>query len=220
MAAVKTATGRQKRPTLEAFSIDHAATVTKLTRTRLIRWDRLGFFSPEYLDEEDRGNPYSRIYSYEDLVGLRMLRSLTEDYHVPISEIEAAYPSMTSQWTKPWSEIEIGVLKRKIVTDLKGKPRNITDGQMALKCVPLPSIADEVLREAEKLRKRKRGDVGKFDQHKFVMRNATVFKGTRIPVSAVEEYIAEGFSDAAIVSEYPSLSVKDVQAARRTRLAA
>lgn len=211
---------RRARPTLDAFSIDHAARVTTLTRTRLIRWDRLGFFSPEYLDENDRGNPYSRIYSYEDLVGLRMLKSLIEDYHVPLSEIRSAYPAMTAQWSKPWSEIEIGVLKRKIVTDLKGQPRNITDGQLALKCIPLPSIADEVRREANKLRKRSRTDAGKFENHKFVAHNAVVFKGTRIPVSAIEEFIEAGYSDEAIVGEYPSLTVKDVRAARHTRLAA
>ena len=215
MAGVKKAT-KPARPTLEAFSIDHAVRVTKLTRTRLIRWDRLGFFSPEYLDDDDRGNPYSRIYSYEDLVGLRMLNSLMVDYHVPLSEIKAAYPAMTAQWTKHWTEIEIGVLKRKIVTDIKGDPRNITDGQFALKCVPLPSIADEVRRETDKLRTRKKSDVGKFEHHKFVARNATVFKGTRIPVGIVEDFIEAGYSDDAIVAEYPSLTVKDVQAARRT----
>lgn len=220
MAGAKKAKKRAQ-PTLEAFSIDHAAAVTNLTRTRLIRWDRLGFFSPEYLDEEDRGNPYSRIYSYEDLVGLRMLRSLMVDYHVPLSEIKAAYPAMTAQWTKPWTEIEIGVLKRKIVTDIKGQPRNITDGQLALKCVPLPSIAEEVRRETDKLRGRKKSDMGKFEHHKFVARNAIVFKGTRIPVGIVEDFIEAGYSDEAIVAEYPSLTVKDVQAARRThRLAA
>lgn len=211
-----TRTARRRRPVLEAFSIDHAARLTKLSRTRLIRWDRLGFFSPEYLDDDDRGNPYSRIYSYEDLVGLRMLRSLMVDYHVPISEIKAAYPAMTSQWTKPWSEIKIGVLKRKIVTDIKGRPRNITDGQLALKCVPLPLIADEVRREADKLRNRRKTDEGKFEHHKFVARNAIVFKGTRIPVGIVAEFIDAGYSDEGIVAEYPSLTVKDVQAARRT----
>lgn len=220
MAGAKKAAKRAK-PTLEAFSIDHAARVTKLSRTRLIRWDRLGFFSPEYLDDDDRGNPYSRIYSYEDLVGLRMLRSLMVDYHVPLSEIKAAYPAMTAQWTKPWSEIEIGVLKRNIVTDIKGQPRNITDGQLALKCVPLPSIAEEVRRETEKLRARKKTDEGKFEHHKFVARNAPVFKGTRIPVGIVEDFIEAGYSDEAIIAEYPSLTVKDVQAARRThRIAA
>lgn len=216
MMAGSRAEKRLEKPSLEAFGIGHAERITKLSRTRLIRWDRLGFFSPEYLDEDDRGNPYSRIYSYEDLVGLRMLRSLMVDYHVPLREIKAAYPGMTAQWTKPWSEIEIGVLKRKIVTDLKGEPRNITDGQLALKCVPLPSIAEEVRKEANKLKIRKKDHQGKFEQHRFVAHNAVVFKGTRIPVSAVEEFIDEGFSDEAIVAEYPTLTIKDVRAARRT----
>ena len=205
---------RKERPVLEAFGIYHAARVTKLSQSRLTRWDRLGFFSPEYTDQGDVGNPYNRIYSYEDLVGLRMIRSLIEDHHVSLSEIKAAYPEITAQWTKPWSKIEIGVLKGKILTDLKGQPRNVTDGQLALKCIPLPSIADEVRREANKLAKREASNQGKFERHKFIMRNATVFKGTRIPLSAVAEFVEAGYSDAAIVMEYPSLTTKDVRAAR------
>lgn len=213
-------TRRTPRPVLEAFSIEHAQRVTKVSQTRLARWDRLRFFSPEHIDDTDRGNAYSRIYSYEDLVGLRMLAVLTDKYHVPISEIKAAYSDITSQWSKPWSQIEIGVLKRKIVTDLKGQPRNVTDGQLALKCIPLPSIAEEVRREADKLQRRAKADQGEFERHKFVARNAIVFKGTRIPVAAVEEFIEADYTDAEIVAEYPSLTVKDVRAARRTRLAA
>ena len=35
------------------------------------------------------------------------------------------------------------------MTDLKGQPRNVTDGQLALKCIPLPSIAEEVRRRSQ-----------------------------------------------------------------------
>lgn len=220
MVAVARQAKRQKKPALQAFSIDHAARVTRLTRTRLKRWDRLGLFSPEYLDEQDRGNAYARIYSFEDLVGLRTLGVLSDKYHVPISEIRAAYAKLSAQWSKPWSQIDLAVLKRKIVTDLKGQPRNVTDGQLALKHIPLPSIAEEVRREADKLRKREPSDIGKFEQNKFVVRNTLVFSGTRIPVSAIEEFLDEGYSDAAIVAEYPSLTVKDIKAVRSTRLAA
>lgn len=179
----------------------------------------MGLFRPEYLEAGDQGNAYSRIYSYEDLVGLRMIRALMEDYHVAVSEIMAAYPAMTAQWSKPWSQIEIGVLKRRIVTDLKGQPRNITDGQMALKCIPLPSIAEEVLRAANSLQRRNKGDEGKFEQHKFVARNAIVFKGTRIPASVVDEFVEAGYADADIVAEYPSLTLKDIRAARARLIA-
>jgi hypothetical protein len=65
-------------------------------------------------------------------------------------------------------------------------------------------------------RKRPKADEGKFEQHKFVARNAFVFKGTRIPAGIVEDFFEAGYSDEAIVAEYPALTVTDVQAARRT----
>lgn len=220
MIAIARRAADARRPVLQAFSIDHAARVTKLTRARLSRWDRMGFFSPEHLSPDDQGNAYARIYSFTDLVGLRTLGLLADKYHVPMSEIRDAYEKLHVQWEKPWSQIDLAVLKRKIVTDLQGQPRNVTDGQLALKHIPLPKIAEEVRREADKLRKRDRSDFGRFEQHKYVMRNLVVFAGTRIPISAVEEFLDEGYSDSAIVEEYPSLTTKDIRAVRRSRAAA
>ncbi len=63
---------------LQAFGVDHAARITGLSKSRLTRWDQERFFSPEYADESDRGNPYARVYSFIDLVGLRTLAILTD----------------------------------------------------------------------------------------------------------------------------------------------
>jgi uncharacterized protein (DUF433 family) len=201
--------------TLRAFSVDHAARVTGLGRARLTRWDRLGFFSPEYCDEDDRGNPYSRVYSYSDLVGLKTLGTLTDQYHVPLSEIRRAYSELVKQWKRPWSEIRFGVLKRKIVFDLDGQPRNVSDGQFVLKHFPLLSIAEDVRNRTNELRSRSPELIGKIERHKFVAHNAYVLAGTRIPVRVIESFILAGYTDDAVVIEYPSLTVVDVSAVRR-----
>lgn len=198
---------------LLAFSVDHAARITGLSRSRLTRWDRLGFFSPEMADEADRGNPYSRVYSYTDLVGLRTLAVLTDKHRVPLSELRKAHTELVKRVGKPWSEIQLSVLNRRVVFDLDGVPQD-SDGQYAGKHIPLPTIAGEVAAAAQALRKRDNAQIGVIERHKFVARNVRVMAGTRIPVSAIESFIDEGFSDAQIVAEYPTLTPFDVSAVR------
>ncbi len=205
---------------LRAFSVDHAVRVTGLSKSRLTRWDQLGFFSPEHLDEEDRGNPYGRVYSFRDLVGLRTLQILTEKYHVPLAELKKAAAELAKRADRPWSEIPLAVLKRKVVFDLDTSPRD-ADGQAVLKHIPLPTIADEVAQRANELRKRDQAKIGLVERRRFVAHNAPVVAGTRIPARAIESFIEEGFSDKAIITEYPSVTRLDIAAVRsRMRTAA
>lgn len=211
--------GEAKKPqdgtpvVLHAFSVDHAARITGLSKARLTRWDKLGFFSPEHADESDRGNPYSRVYSYTDLVGLRTLAILTDKHRVPIKELKKAHDVLANEVGRPWSEIQLSVLNRKVVRDLGGTPRD-TDGQQALKHIPLPTIASEVAERAEALRKRDNSKIGVTERHKFIAHNALVMAGTRIPVSAVQSFVKAGYTDDAIVSEYPTLTKFDVSTVR------
>lgn len=199
---------------LRAFSVDHASRVTGLTKSRLTRWDSLGFFSPEYLDDDDRGNPYARVYSYTDLVGLRTLKVLADDYRVPLSELRKAADMLAARSDTPWANIPLAVLNRQVVTDIDTYPVNVTDGQAVMKHIPLPSIASEVARNAEALRHRSSDQFGKTEQHRYTAHNALVISGTRIPVSAVEEYIEAGYDAAGIISEYPGLVAKDITTVR------
>jgi uncharacterized protein (DUF433 family) len=200
---------------LAAFSVDHAARVTGLSKSRLTRWDKLGFFSPEYIDDADRGNPYARVYSFVDLVGLRTLKILADQHRVSLSELRKAAEILEKKSDRPWSDIPLGVLKRKVVTDLDTKPRNVTDGQYALKHIPLGLIAKETERKVIQLGKRDKSKIGKIERHKFVAHNAEVIAGTRIPFEAVASFVRAGYSDKSIIAEYPTLTAADVKAVRR-----
>jgi uncharacterized protein (DUF433 family) len=204
---------------LRAFSVDHAARITGLSKARLTRWDSLGFFSPEMADESDRGNAYSRVYSYTDLVGLRTLAVLTDKHRVPLSELRKAHDVLARHVGKPWSDIQLSVLNRKVVFDLDGAPRDV-EGQYAGKHIPLPTIASEVAEAANALRNRNTDQIGVIERHKFIAHNARVLAGTRIPVKAVESFIDEGYTDTAIVAEYPSLTKFDVAMVRSQMKAA
>jgi hypothetical protein len=76
---------------------------------RLARWDRLGLFSPEAVDPADKGNPYARVYTFNDLVGLRTLALLVGKYRVPISEIRSAYEKLAKLVKSPWSDAALSV---------------------------------------------------------------------------------------------------------------
>lgn len=198
---------------LMAFSVDHAARVTKLTKSRLTRWDKLGFFSPEYTDESDRGNPYSRVYSFNDLVGLRTLAILMDKYDVTLAELKKAAPQLEKRAARPWSEIALAVVKRKVVFDLDTAPRD-ADGQLIGNFIPLGPIASEVANDANELRSRDKSKIGLIEQQRFVAHNKPVVAGTRIPAAAVESFLSAGCSDAAIIAEYPSLTRNDIAAVR------
>lgn len=199
---------------LRAFSVDHAARVTGLSKARLTRWDREGFFSPEQADESDRGNPHSRIYSFGDLVGLRTLAILTDKHRISIPELRKTYPELAKKVKRPWADTRLSVLNGKVVWNLDTVPQD-RHGQIAGRHIELPTIASEVARKAEELRHRNSDQIGATERHKFIAHNARVMAGTRIPVTAIESFIRAGHSDDAIVSEYPTLATFDVSTVRR-----
>ena len=196
-----------------AFSIEHAARVTGLSKARLTRWDKLGFFSPENADDDDRGNAYCRVYSFTDLVGLRALAVLTDEHGISVQELKKTAPELEKRSSRPWSEISLAVVKKKVVWDLDTVPRD-RHGQIIGAFIPLETIATQVAERAERLRNRNKGLLGSTERHRFIAHNAEVLAGTRIPVRALESFIDAGYSDKEILAEYPTLTKIDVQFVR------
>jgi hypothetical protein len=66
------------RNLIETFTEDRASRLTGVSVRQLRYWDRDGFFSPN-LGYEDRSVPYSRLYSFRDIVSLKVLNTLRND---------------------------------------------------------------------------------------------------------------------------------------------
>src|SRR5215218_255378 len=62
---------------INAYTIDQVAKLTGLSEDQLRRWDLTGIYHPSYPVKRPR-SPYNRIYSFEDLVGLRTIATLKE----------------------------------------------------------------------------------------------------------------------------------------------
>lgn len=60
---------------------------------------------------------------------------------------------------------------------------------------------------------RERSKVGSVEKSRYVVHNAAVIGGTRIPVNAVKRFAEAGYSVEQILREYPDLTEQDISAA-------
>jgi len=195
-----------------AFNLDHTSRLTGLSKGQLASWDRRGFFKPEHASE-NRREAYSRVYSFQDLIGLRTLAMLRKAYKVPMWHLVEVAGELEHSVDRPWSETTLYVLNRRVYFDEpdSGRTREVAGIQYAL--LRLESVAGEVGREVEKLRARPADTIGQIEHHRNVMHNALVIAGTRIPVRTIHEFMEAGYSAAEIIREFPTLTEADVRAA-------
>jgi len=194
------------------YSIDQASRLSGLSRERLMQWDRAGFFSPEYADK-NRRLPLSRMYSFEDIVGLKTLAQLRDRHHVTMKELRRVADVLAKETFRPWSDLRLTALNRSVVcVDEDGKGAGVIDGQTT--CIELGSVMEEVAEEARRMRARQPGTVGQIEKTKFIVHNAARIAGTRVPVSAVKAYIKQGARDGEILEAYPDLTPADILSVR------
>jgi uncharacterized protein (DUF433 family) len=188
--------------------------LTGLSARQLSYWDHTGFFSPTLL-REHRRRAFGRIYSFRDVVGLRTIAILRNQHGVPLQELRRVGAWLHEKHDTPWSSLEFALQGRKVVFYDPGsraavEPRGA--GQEVLP-IALEPIANEMRHAAEGLRNRGRADIGKLSRNRYVVHNAWVVKGTRIPTAAIWHFHEAGYSTAAIIKEYPRLTPSDVRAA-------
>lgn len=198
---------------IAAFSAEQVERLTGLTKSRLLYWDRTGFFAPSYADD-DRRSPYSRIYSFRDVVGLRTLWRLTEEFHVTLQHLRKVAEKLSHLANDLWSAQVLYVLERKVVFDETGagRLREVLSGQY-VNGLALGEVISDMRRAVDQLRQRRDDQIGQITRSRFVNHNAAVIAGTRIPISAIRDFDAAGYTVQQIVEEYPDLTERDIAAA-------
>ena len=126
---------------IAAFSAEQVTRLTGLSISQLREWDNDGFFVPS-LALEDRRAPLSRIYSFEDVVGLRTLAILRTQYHVSRQHLRRAAKKLKEHSGKPWSELVIYVLNHEVhfKNPNTGSVEGAVSGQLAVP-IELGSVA-------------------------------------------------------------------------------
>ena len=197
-----------------AFSEEQAALLTGVSKRQLAYWDRIEFFQPSYADD-DRSRPFARVYSFRDLVELRVLHQLRNDYRVKMSHLRAVADKLTGLPGSGWSSQRLWVVNREVVWRNPNSDRRegILDRQQVFD-IALRVVASGMHKAISNLNKRGVDRIGKVVQSKYVSEGQPVFSGTRIPISAVRAFLSAGYRTPAILREYPVLAAGDVAAAR------
>ena len=199
---------------LLAFSAEHVARLTGLSLRQLGYWDSTRFFSPQFADD-NRRHAYSRIYSFRDVVGLRTLAILRNDHGVPLQELRRVNGWLGEHYGTPWASLTFYVAGRQVFFDDPRTGARLTARPLGQPVFPIEMkrIAQDMLEAAARLRERSQEDVGKVTKHRYVVHNAPVLAGTRIPTSAVWNLHEAGYGVRAIIREFPRLKQKDVREA-------
>jgi len=204
----------QQDNVIGAFSEADASRLSGLTVGQLRSWDRKGFITPSYA-EADRRLPYSRIYSFRDIVSLRVLGQLRNLHKVPLQHLRKVSDTLAHLGDSKWTATTLYVLgKRVVFKDPRTDTRvEVVTGQRVLD-IPLRVVISETKQAIKDLNHRSECETGKIVHGKFTLQNEPVFEGTRIPVSTIIRYLDANYSPDQIMRDFPDLTPADILAAR------
>jgi uncharacterized protein (DUF433 family) len=196
-----------------AFTEDQTERLTGVSKRQLRHWDRTDFFVPS-LAFEDRRAQYSRLYSFRDLVSLKVLNSLRNDANVPLQHLREVKAKLARLGDDIWAKTTLYVLNRKVIFhNPDGEVREEVLSGQAILGIPLQVITSGVEDAVKAMRQRDVTQIGKIEKQKNVAHNKPVVAGTRIPVHSVKAFAEAGYSIAQIRNEYPTLTDDDIRTA-------
>ena len=211
---------RDANVVISAFTEDHAVRLTGISSGQLRYWDRTDFFRPT-LGYENRRAAHSRVYSFRDVVCLKIVNALRNEAKVPLPHLRDVKDKLQHLGEDLWSKITLYVLNRRVVffnpeTDRK---EDVVTGQGVLQ-IPLKVVSGDMEDAVRALWRRDKSSIGRIERHRNVASNQAVIAGTRIPVRAIKAFAEAGYSIDAIQKEYPTLTEQDIQAAIKHSAAA
>jgi uncharacterized protein (DUF433 family)/DNA-binding transcriptional MerR regulator len=198
---------------IRAFSEEHTERLTGLTLGQLRYWDRTGFYAPS-LAADDRRIAFSRIYSYRDILALRVLRALRHDHNVSLQHLRQVRDRLGGYDEERWTKTTLYVLNKRVVITEPGTeaPREVVSGQYTFR-MPLAVVVSDTRKALQEFSRRPNEKVGTVERHRFVAHNTWVVGGTRIPIMAIRRFHDAGYSFKQIIREYPDLTRRDIEAA-------
>jgi DNA-binding transcriptional MerR regulator len=198
---------------ISAFSEEDVEHLTGITVRQLRYWDATRFFVPSLADE-NRRQTYSRVYTFRDLVCLKVLNTIRNESKVPLQHLREVKEKLQHLGEDLWARTTLYLLNRRVVflnpeTD---RPEEVVSGQGILQ-IPLKVVRSDMERAVRSLRQRDATTIGKISQHRGLAGNKPVIAGTRIPIKSIKAFSEAGYSVAQIREQYPILADADIRAA-------
>jgi DNA-binding transcriptional MerR regulator len=197
---------------LSAFAESHVVAITGLSRHQLRAWDCEGLVQPDFASE-DRRDAFSRVYSFQDLVGLKTIAVLQKQFKISTRKLKTVARSLVARGFSECYRLKLYVVKGEVhfVNPDGDAVEGVETGQFAM--LPIIDVINDVTEKVEELKRRSPDDIGRFQKSRHVLRNAQVVRGTRIPVRSIQSFARAGYSADDILREYPSLSLEDIERA-------
>lgn len=196
-----------------AFSEEHTSRLTGITKRQLQYWAREDFYRPSYASENRRA-AFSRIYSFKDIVNLRVLNALRNQFGVSLQHLREVGEKLSHLVEDRWTGMRLWVVKKRVVWQEPGsdRPQEVMSGQYVVPVV-LEEVIAETKNDVASLNKRDDSAIGKIERSRHINHNDPVIAGTRIRVQAIKRFAEAGYSAAQIIKEYPGLTEEDIRAA-------
>jgi uncharacterized protein (DUF433 family) len=149
------------------------------------------------------------------VVGLRTIALLRNTHRVPLQELRLVASWLSEHPADACSTLTFYVVGRRVYFDDPATGARLAARRRGQTVLPIEMqrVVQETRLDAARLRERTADQIGKIERHRYVVHNAPVIAGTRIPTAAVWNLHAAGFDAEAIIREYPRLTPDDVQAA-------
>ena len=203
-----------------AFTEEQAERLTGVSERQLRYWDRSKFLAPSFASD-DRSASFSRLYSFRDIVCLKVLNALRNESRVPLQHLREVKDRLAHLGDDLWAKTTLYVLNRRVIfiNPETQAPEEVVSGQGVLR-IPLAVVAGDMHRAIEAMRQRTDNRVCQIERRRAIAGNRPVVSGTRIPVSTIQAFARAGYTVDQILSEYPSLTREDVIAATTYEAAA
>lgn len=199
---------------LGAFSEQDASKLSGASVGQLKEWDRKGLLTATFA-QSDRGIAYGRIYSFRDLVALRVLAQLRLTHKISLQHLREVSQRLAHLGNDKWTKTTLYVLGKKVVFD---DPRTderveVVGGQRVFD-IPLKAAISDTRTAISEANRRTNNELGNIVTRRFLQNNRPVFEGTRLTKSSVLAYLKRGFSNKEIIAEFPELTDRDLEIVR------
>jgi uncharacterized protein (DUF433 family) len=136
-------------------------------------------------------------------------------HRLPLQELRRVGEWLRERHDAPWSSLKFALKGKKAVfLDPKlGVAVEPTGAGQEVLSVALEPIANDMRRAADQLKEREPGQIGHVTRNRYVVHNAWVVAGTRIPTAAIWNFHEAGYSPEDIIAEYPRLKAADIEVA-------
>jgi uncharacterized protein (DUF433 family) len=201
------------RDRLIALPAEAAAELAHVSVRRLRYWDQTELVIPS-IKRSFGPRSNVRLYAFNDLVNLLVVSALLDSgFSLRHVRRVVSYLRRKHGYEAPLRELRFAIAGNEIFFQHRDGTweGDRSPDQLVLHYVlPLQEIRARIRGAVE----RKSDDSGRVVRRRKVMGRKPVFAGTRIPVSAVVEYLERGYTAKQIMEEFPILTEADIAKAK------